>query len=208
MPVTTLFSYKVARDYGFAPNPFWGYCTLACCKPHIRKAAQIGDWVVGGGSAKNKLRHKVIFAMCVSEAMTFDEYWRDPRFQKKKPNIQNSSKYFFGDSIYREVVEGQSAIQSNSHHSHHDGTPNIANVERDVSVDRILISNDFIYFGQKAVSPPDHLAGFQGHPFPADCRDYYRNYPPQLLPKVTKWLREFPEWGVLGRPEAWRNPFK
>lgn len=25
------FSYIVARDYGFAPNPFHGFCTLANC---------------------------------------------------------------------------------------------------------------------------------------------------------------------------------
>jgi hypothetical protein len=42
----------VARDYGFAPNPFFGVCTLATCKPKIRKAAAIGDWVVGTGSSR------------------------------------------------------------------------------------------------------------------------------------------------------------
>lgn len=31
-----LFSYIVACDSGFSPNPFWGICTLACCKPRIR----------------------------------------------------------------------------------------------------------------------------------------------------------------------------
>lgn len=206
--MTNLFSYKIARDYGFAPNPFWGYCTLACCKPGIRRATQVGDWVVGGGSAKNKLRHKVIFAMRVTEAMTFNEYWDDKRFQMKKPNIQNSSKYFFGDNIYRDVIEGESAIQANSHHSHSDGSPNIANLERDIKTNRVLVSNDFIYFGSKAVSPPDDLSEFEGHLFPTDFRDFYRNYPLELLPRVISWLREFPEWGYLGRPEAWNNPFR
>ena len=28
----SLFSYVVARDTGFAPNPSGGYCTLANCK--------------------------------------------------------------------------------------------------------------------------------------------------------------------------------
>src|SRR5712671_5339411 len=32
-----LYSYVVARDFGFAPNPFFGVCTLATCKPDIRK---------------------------------------------------------------------------------------------------------------------------------------------------------------------------
>ena len=42
-----LYSYIVAHDGGFAPNPFWGYCTLANCKPKIRQTAKVGDWIVG-----------------------------------------------------------------------------------------------------------------------------------------------------------------
>ena len=36
-----LFSYVVARDYGFAPNPFYEMCTLATCKPRIRKLLSV-----------------------------------------------------------------------------------------------------------------------------------------------------------------------
>ena len=35
----TVYSYIVAYDSGFAPNPFHGTCTLACCKPTIRRTA-------------------------------------------------------------------------------------------------------------------------------------------------------------------------
>ena len=42
----SLFSYVVRSDGGFAPNPFFGYCTLATCKPRIRKGALVGDWIV------------------------------------------------------------------------------------------------------------------------------------------------------------------
>ena len=42
-----IYSYVVTHDTGFAPNPFHGYCTLACCKPRIRSRAAVGDWVVG-----------------------------------------------------------------------------------------------------------------------------------------------------------------
>jgi hypothetical protein len=67
-----LYSYKVARDFGFAPNPFYGLCTLATCKPNIRKAAQVGDWVVGTGSKPNRLEGRLVFAMEVSETLAFD----------------------------------------------------------------------------------------------------------------------------------------
>lgn len=31
------YEYVMTNDSGFAPNPFHGACTLACCKPKIRK---------------------------------------------------------------------------------------------------------------------------------------------------------------------------
>src|SRR5258708_33639757 len=89
--VMELYSYVVARDYGFAPNPFMNVCTLATCNPKIRGNARVGDWVVGTGAASRKRSGRVVFAMCVSEAMTFNEYWNDPRFQKKKPNLRASN---------------------------------------------------------------------------------------------------------------------
>ena len=32
-----VYEYVMTSDSGFAPNPFHGACTLACCKPKIRK---------------------------------------------------------------------------------------------------------------------------------------------------------------------------
>jgi hypothetical protein len=40
-----IYSYVVRYDSGFAPNPFYGYCTLATCKPDIRRGAEVGDLV-------------------------------------------------------------------------------------------------------------------------------------------------------------------
>src|SRR5260370_27588907 len=82
-----LHSYVVARDFGFAPNPFFGFCTLATCKPNIRSVAQIGDWVVGTGSKTRKREKHVVYAMRVTGVQTFEEYWADPRFQIKRPNL-------------------------------------------------------------------------------------------------------------------------
>ena len=75
-----LYSYIVARDFGFAPNPFYGFCTLATCKPQIRKSAEIGDWIIGTGSKSKGRDGHIVYAMRVTEAMSFDEYWTDSRF--------------------------------------------------------------------------------------------------------------------------------
>ena len=146
--IPKLYSYIVARDYGFAPNPFYGFCTLATCKPRIRKSAAIGDWIIGTGSKrKNKAGH-LVYAMRVTETMPFDEYWNDPRFQRKKPDPYGSEKQGYGDNIYhRDSSLTDEWKQLDSHHSRGDGSPNLKNIERDTGVDRVLISDDFIYCG-------------------------------------------------------------
>lgn len=73
-----MFSYIVARDFGFAPNPFHGVCTLATCKPKIRKLAALDEWIVGIGPAERD--HPLVYFMQVDERLTFNEYWADPRF--------------------------------------------------------------------------------------------------------------------------------
>lgn len=42
-----LYSYILSHDEGFSPNPFRGVLTLACCKSAIRRAAAVGDVIVG-----------------------------------------------------------------------------------------------------------------------------------------------------------------
>jgi hypothetical protein len=42
-----LYSHIVKHETGVAPNPFFGDCTLARCKPKIRQKAWKGDWFVG-----------------------------------------------------------------------------------------------------------------------------------------------------------------
>ena len=46
-PTPRLFSYTIPIDDGAAPNPFHGMCTLAICKPGIRRVAKKGDWIAG-----------------------------------------------------------------------------------------------------------------------------------------------------------------
>ncbi len=77
--MSTLFSYCIPYDDGAAPNPFWGLCTLAICKPRIRQSAKIGDWVVGTGSAASPVGDvtgKVVYAILVTQKMTMEDYDR------------------------------------------------------------------------------------------------------------------------------------
>ena len=144
------YSYIVARDYGFAPNPFDGYCTLATCKPKIRKHLDIGDIVFGISPAK--MGNKLIYAMKVKEKISFNEYWNHSEFQKKKPVLNGSLKKTYGDNIYYFDSELNQWHQADSHHSHEGGVINIDNLKRDTSTtDKVLIGNEYFYFGSKQI---------------------------------------------------------
>ena len=87
-----LFTYILPYDSGFAPNPFGNACTLACCKPVIRRTASPDDWVIGTTAAPDSGR--LAYAMRVTQALTFDVYWEN--FPEKRPSQDKC-----GDNIYR-----------------------------------------------------------------------------------------------------------
>ncbi len=152
-PKSYLFTYVIARDFGFAPNPFHGTCTLATCKPGIRKSAGVGDWVLGvAGKELGSVHRKCILLMKVTEKISFQEYWEDERFSLKKPCRNGSNVMMLGDNIYHQD-EKYNWIQEDSHHSNADGSQNFKNIERDTRTsDQVLVSSYFYYFGSKAIS--------------------------------------------------------
>jgi hypothetical protein len=83
----TWFSYTIPFDDGAAPNPFHGMCSLAICKPGIRKAARRGDWVAGLGSKdapSGDLSGRLVYAMRVEQIVSMLDY--DRRAPKEWPH--------------------------------------------------------------------------------------------------------------------------
>jgi Nucleotide modification associated domain 2 len=196
-----LYSYVVARDYGFAPNPFYGTCTLATCKPLIRKKAAVGDWVIGTGAAGNGLTGHLVYAMKITETMTFDDYFADPRFQAKKPNIMGSLKQAFGDNIYHRGQAGD-WLQLDSHHSLADGSPNPANVANDTQTNRLLLSDHFGYFGANAPAIPMNVRISGTNDLRAG-RGYKNNFDPDFVEWFVGWFEQLDRIGADGRPREW-----
>ncbi len=148
------YSYVIPRDFGFAPNPFGKHCTLATCKPSIRKSAKIGDWIFGTSSIIHQQSPRLIYTMQVTAKMTFNEYYKNPDFQYKKPVMNGSLKKMYGDNIYHQKNDGD-WHQDNSHHSLENGEINQHNLKRDTSTtDMVLISSHFYYFGKDAFEIP------------------------------------------------------
>jgi hypothetical protein len=138
----------VKNDSGFAPNPFWNYCTLACCKPQIRLAAEAGDWVIGTGSKSNVGNDKLIYAMKITEKLPFDAYYQDPRFRQKIPSHGLVEER--GDNLYHQSKLGVGIHVRPYHHKKEQ-------ISRDLGGAYVLISDYFFYFGRNAVKLQDQF---------------------------------------------------
>lgn len=202
--VPNLFSYVVAYDSGFAPNPFHGFCTLATCKPDIRHAAVVGDWVIGTGSANKKTKRGgyLVHAMRVTETISTSDYWQDARFQKKKPTFGGSWLQASGDNIYEPICEGQWK-QLHSYHSNSDGSQRMDHTIKDTRVPRILISEDFIYFGAHGPKIPDEVAMFKEISLVKKGIGRLKIENQNLINNFESWLNSLGVKGFCGEPWDW-----
>jgi len=197
-----LFSYKIVRDYGFAPNPFHGTCTLAACKPQIRTAACPGDIIVGCGSAANKLAGKIICILRVTGKCAFQEYWDNPAFARKQPFFKGNQARAYGDNIYHRDSHGN-WLQERSHHSFPDGAVNPENLRRDTGSDNVLWSNDFAYWGRDAILIPAEFRNFKGDDLYPNNRAHRSRFNDGFVIALDEWFKKQPNRGYLGRPAAW-----
>lgn len=194
-----LHSYVVDHDLGFAPNPFHRICTLAACKPKIRKHADLGDYIVGTGSIPNKLVGRVVYWMRIDEILSFDEYWNDPRFMRKRPILTGSRMQIYGDNIYRKRDDG-TFDQADSFHSEPGGIISQPNLMRDTGyTDNVLLGREYAYWGGSGPSLPVELEKIahstQGH--------INNSIPPALVTAFISWVRGMPDRGFMGRPANW-----
>ncbi len=150
-----LFSYTIPVDDGAAPNPYGGICTLAICKPAIRRVAHKGDWVVGLGSKRapsGDLSGRVVYAMKVSNVITFAEY--DELAQRelpiKIPDFEANQVWSkLGDCIY-DYSNGAIPIKRRGVHDK-------SNESTDLNGINVLISDEFYYFGKNTIPLPNNL---------------------------------------------------
>ena len=204
-----LYVYVVTHDTGFAPNPFHGYCTLATCKPHIRGRAEAGDWVIGLGSTQNGQAGKLVYAMRVEEAMSFDDYWNEPRFREKRPKRTGRQEWQCGDNIYRSDAETGEWIQAPRYHSMGNGCADIDHIKRDTNPPRALISEQFVYFGKSAIDIPNHILFYDKPDRFIGIRGHRCNFPPTLEDSMAEWLQDLTQSpSIYDTPTHWHSSSK
>lgn len=164
----------------------------------IRKSGSVGDLIVATGSANLQAADRLVYWMRVSEIIAFDDFWSDPRFARKKPNMNGSMMHRYGDNIYYTGADG-TFQQIDSFHSEEDGSLSAANRERDTgTTEKVMLATDFAYFGKTAPLIPENVRLLikkgPGH----KCR-----FSDEQIAGIEAWLATLPARGYLGEPGHW-----
>ncbi len=189
-----LFSYIVTYDSGFAPNPFWGCCTIATCKPAIRRTGQVGDWIVG--LTPKAQGNRIVYAMRVGEILPMARYFTDERFLSKRPDYSRGEVvYKCGDNCYQPLPSG-GFRQLQSTHTGHRPMENPDTKKHDLDGLSVLVSDVFHYFGRRAVPLPPSLQELKVG------RAHKNKFSAQMIADFLEFIgRQQP--GVHAPPEKW-----
>ena len=124
--------------------------------------------------------------MRVTETLSFDEYWLDPRFEVKKPRRNGSRVMMLGDNIYHRQDVDAEWRQEDSHHSRPDGSPDASNIATDTQANRVLVSQHFTYFGASAPSIPGIVLNAIGY---SNGRNH-RRFSALVAQPLLSWFQE------------------
>lgn len=164
--MSKLYTYIVTHDTGFAPNPFFQWCTLAVSTPnHMHAKANKGDWIAGFFQRENA--YQLLYVMEIEQRLKLDEYFNHPDFQCKKPDLQGTREQKCGDNFYShengiwlqhptQYHRGETHKKKDTHHN-----------------PPVFTARKYWYFGKNAVDLPHEfktLIGTQSiqvnHPVP------------------------------------------
>ena len=200
---TRLFSYKLINDSGFAPNPYFGLLTLATCKPGIRRAKDVGDWIAGFTSKQlcgdPVGKERLIFLMQVTEKMCFSRYYGDRRFTNKIPDRSKPQCIWLtGDNIYKTKSKNSSNFEDfeqlpNPNH-------NETKKEHDLSGEFVLVSSRFFYFGSEALIIPEEI---RPEVPKGQSANGVRTKDEILAEKFIRYFVSHCKIGVHGTPHSW-----
>jgi hypothetical protein len=182
-----LYTYVMRHDAGLAPNPFWGWCTLAVCTPnHQGSRVEPGDWIAG--FQDKSCGYRLVYAMQVAERIHMNDYFHDPRFAKKKPRVRGTWIERCGDNFYRQDSKGTWVPLPSHFHS------TAADHRKDTKHPWVFVGRRFWYLGQEAVSLPPELLPLAGG------RGARVKHSPALVNRFKAWVKASLSEGVAAIP--------
>ena len=191
-----IFAYILRVDSGFSPNPFHGWCTLACCKPAIRRKARPGDWIIG--ITPRKLGNQLAYAMRVDESLTFTDYWSDRRFRGKRPRWRKAAPILekCGDNCYAPTSGSEFRQLRSRHWDHQRNRENRRQKVTDLGGERVLVGQRFCYFGEDGIPFPPDVS------FRLPARFNRVNFTDVEKVALREFLEDLPQ-GIQGKPRNW-----
>ncbi len=176
-----IWRYVLATDNGLAPCIDNGVLSLCCCKPRIRKGANVGDYVMGFMPIRFARKGPLLaWVGVISEKLTMGDY------QAKYPDRQ--------DAIYKRDgyhSDGRENLSHNGGDYHLDP----ANQTRDKNGIYALLCKPFWYWGGTPFPVPENFH-FLTHHFVGEANAVTN---PSVLPKLRDWLGSL-EPGIHGQP--------
>jgi len=179
MATNKYYRYIIDHDTGYAPNPFFGYMTLACCKPCLENTRGIRKWITN-----EMLKAGDVWILGVGgKNLLLEDYGYEGREFKKIPDdTENRSRLVFAfrvaeicnfEEYFREhtyekkkFVKDDPIQRHGDNHLHNPTSIEGSNLHRyqdekesepiDIPCDIVVISreNDFYYFGSFAPQIP------------------------------------------------------
>jgi hypothetical protein len=125
--------------------------------------------------------HKLVYAMEVSEQMDMDDYFNNPRFEKKKPDLRGDWKQRCGDNFYSRNPDGSWRQHRNRFHI----GPEY--LKKDTRRSNIFVATRFWYFGRSARTVPPELRAVIG------ARGIRVNHSGALVATFRQWVASLRE---------------
>jgi hypothetical protein len=141
------------------------------------------------GHSTAKTGHKLIYAMKISEVLSFDDYYRDERFASKKPRRDRSWEDACGDNIYYQADDGAWKQHTTQFHNYP------KSFAQDVKHPRVFVSEHFFYFGASAPGIP-----YEYQDLVRKSQGVKSSHARPLVVEFTRWLESSFVPGRLGIP--------
>jgi len=184
-----ILRYVLRTDNGFAPCIDKGVLSLCCCKPVIRRCANVGDYVMGFMPIELAREEPLLtWVGVISEKLTMGDY------QAKYPDRQ--------DAIYKRDGYHSDGRENLSHNGgcHHSGH---ADQTRDKNGINALLFEQFWYWGGTPIPIQPNLRSL-AYNGPGHKKAVINK---SVLPELCKWLKSL-EPGIHGQPRnilAWNT---
>ena len=131
--------------------------------------------------------------MRVNDIVEFQDYWHEARFRIKRPDMRAGGEKAVGDNIYHLGPTGEWQ-QEWSLHSLRNGEQDWKLTRTDTGGEKVLIGEDFIYWGGDGPPLPVNLLGLIiGRAYKSTANNEY-------IPDFIHWFENQRDRGCLGPP--------